>query len=220
MQAISKLIKKFGYMPFILASFYLSGNQLACGLPNAIVPGGKKDTSSKVTADKENTKTANDAAGKENKEQEAQIANALSVTTDQLVAKPQDYLNKDIKFTAKFASFSSLALDYKPALRSSRNYLSFLVFRPDTHIPFSEIKLAMPIPKEKDPETHLLGTLKEGDTIEVYGKVFACPLDEPWLDVIKIKIIASSPDKAKVAEDKDATGDKDSDEDSPAENKP
>lgn len=136
-------------MPFILASFYLSGNQLACGLPNAIVPGGKKDTSSKVTADKENTKTANDAAGKENKEQEAQIANALSVTTDQLVAKPQDYLNKDIKFTAKFASFSSLALDYKPALRSSRNYLSFLVFRPDTHIPFSEIKLAMPIPKEK-----------------------------------------------------------------------
>jgi len=215
MQEISKLMKKFGYISFLLANLYFLGNQFASGLPNPIIPGGKKNTPAKISSEKESPKTANDTASKENKELEAQIVNAVSITTDQLVAKPQDYLNKDIKFTAKFASFSSLALDYKPAFRSARNYLSFLVFRPDTHIPFSEIKLAMPIPKEKDPETHMLQTLKEGDTLEIYGRVFACPLDEPWVDVLKIKKIASSPDKAKVAEDKDAPGD----EDSPTENK-
>jgi hypothetical protein len=210
MQNIFRLMKKFGYISFVLASFTLPANQLAFGLPAAGVPGGSKEAPSKATAAKEAAKST---------DTDALPANALSVTTDQLVAKPQEYLNKDIKFTAKFASFSSLALDYKPAMRSSRNYISFLVFRPDTHIPFSELKLAMFIPKEKDPETHMLQTLKEGDLLEVYGRVFACPLDEPWLDVLKIKKLGGSPDKTKVAEDKDSTGDKDTDEDSSSENK-
>jgi len=206
---------KFGLISLVLANFCLTANQLAEALPNAIVPGSGKPAD-KSASDKDKTTPAE--AAKE-KATEAEILNAVSVTTEQLVTKPQEYLNKDIKFTAKFACFNSLALNYKPAFRSDRNYLSFLVFKGDTRTPYSELKLAMPIPKEKDPETHMLQTLKEGDLLEVYGKVFACPLDEPWLDVIKIKKLASSADKNKVAGDKDAASDKDSEEDSSNENK-
>jgi hypothetical protein len=214
MQTILTYIK-LGLISFLLAYLCLAVNQFACALPNAIVPGSGK-AAAKSSAQKETTASTETTAAKVS---ETTVANALSVTPEQLVTKPQEYLNKDIKFTAKFACFNSLALDYKPAFRSSRNYLSFLVFRADTHIPLSELKLAMPIPKEKDPETHMLQTLKEGDLLEVYGKVFACPLDEPWLDVIKIKKLASSPDKHKIADDKDAAADKDSEEDSSTENK-
>ena len=115
------------------------------------------------------------------------IENVVDVTTTQLVDKPQDFLNKNVKFTAKFFAYNSLALDYKPALRSSRTHLSFLILRPEAHVPFAELKLAMALPKEKDPETLMLASLKEGDQIEVIGKVFATPLDEPWLDVLRLK---------------------------------
>jgi hypothetical protein len=123
------------------------------------------------------------------------IENVIDVTTDQLVDKPQDFLNKNVKFTAKFFAYNSLALDYKPAMRSSRTNLSFLVLRPEAHIPFAELKLAMALPKEKDPETLLLASLKEGDQIEVIGKVFATPLDEPWVDVLRMKKLSSADDK-------------------------
>ncbi len=123
------------------------------------------------------------------------IENVIDVTTNQLVDKPQDFLNKNVKFTAKFFAYNSLALDYKPAMRSSRTNLSFLVLRPEAHIPFAELKLAMPLPKEKDPETLLLASLKEGDQIEVIGKVFATPLDEPWVDVLRMKKLSSADDK-------------------------
>jgi hypothetical protein len=147
---------------------------------------------------------------------ETPIENVTSVTADQLVDKPQDYLNKNVKFTAPFFAFSNLALDYKPAFRSSRTYLSFLLLRSNGHTPFSEIKLAMLIPKEKDPQTKLLGTLKEGDTVEITGHVFACSLDEPWLDVLRLKKIASAK-KAESSEDKAADEKDSSAEDSPSE---
>ena len=51
---------------------------------------------------------------------EAPLENLISVTTEQLVSKPQEYLNKNVKFTAPFFAFSNLALDYKPAFRSWR----------------------------------------------------------------------------------------------------
>jgi lysyl-tRNA synthetase class II len=139
---------------------------------------------------------------------ETPIENVMAVTTDQLVGKPEEYLNKNVKFTAPFFAFSNLALDYKPAFRSSRTYLSFLVLRTNSHTPFSEIKLAMLIPKEKDPQTKMLQTLKEGDIVEITGHVFASSLDEPWLDVLKLKKIASAK-KNDNAEDK-ASDDKES----------
>jgi hypothetical protein len=127
------------------------------------------------------------------------IPDVQSVTTDQLVDKPHEYLNKNIRFTALFASFSNLALDYKPALRAAKNNVSFLVYRANSKIPYSEIKLAMPMPKETDPENHLLLSLKDGDELEVTGKVFATALDEPWVDVLRLKRLHA------VAEDKKTT---------------
>jgi hypothetical protein len=68
-------------------------------------------------------------------------------------------------------------------------------------IPLSELKLAMLIPKEKDSETAMLAGLKEGDKIEVIGKVFSDALDDPWVEVFKLKKLGGDKDKSK---DKDA----------------
>ncbi len=130
---------------------------------------------------------------------EAVIPDVQGVSTDQLVDKPHEYLNKNIRFTANFASFTNLALDYKPAMRSAKTNVSFLVYRANSKIPYSEIKLAMPMPKEKDPENQLLLSLKDGDELEVTGKVFATALDEPWVDVLRLKRLHA------VADDKKTT---------------
>ena len=131
------------------------------------------------------------------KQPEPPIENVVNVTTNELVDKPHEYLGKNIKFNAKFFAFSSLALDYKPAMRSSKNYLSFLILRPEAHVPFSELKLAMAIPKEKDPESQVLTSLKDGDEVEVVGKVFAVPMEEPWVDVLRLKKLSSAEDDKK-----------------------
>jgi hypothetical protein len=144
------------------------------------------------------------------------VENVQSVTTDQLVDKPHDFLNKNIKFDANFHAFSSIALDYKPAMRASKDHLSFLVLRPNSKIPFSELKLAMVMPKEKDPDNTMLAALKEGDELEITGHVFATALDEPWVDVLKVKKIASAPEKKEDDQDKKAekaTGEKNPEKD-------
>jgi lysyl-tRNA synthetase class II len=89
-------------------------------------------------------------------------------------------------------------------MRPSKTHLSFLILRPNSKVPFSEIKLAMPIPKEKDPKNKLLQDLKDGDTIEVAGTVFATALDEPWIDVKQLVKIASAPDPKKDKEKESA----------------
>jgi hypothetical protein len=119
----------------------------------------------------------------------------VEATPEELVDKPQEYVNKNVRLTAKFFAFSSLALDYKPALRPSKSYLSFLILRSHSHIPLSELKLALPIPKEKDPENQLIAVLKDGDTVELSGHVFSAALGEPWVDVQHIKKIASADEK-------------------------
>jgi lysyl-tRNA synthetase class II len=151
----------------------------------------------------------------EAKTPEPVIENVQNVTPDNLADKPHEYLNKNVKFTANFFCFASLALDYKPALRSSKNYLSFLVLRPNSHIPYSEIKLAMAIPKEKDPENQLLAQLKDGDQVEVTGKVFATALDEPWVDVLKLKKLASAPEDKKEEKKAEVPVDHDMSKDQP-----
>ncbi|HEY9870340.1 MAG TPA: hypothetical protein V6D08_14340 [Candidatus Obscuribacterales bacterium] len=125
------------------------------------------------------------------------LENVVTVTPEDLVNKPQDYLGKNVKFNANFFAFSNLALDYRPAFRSSKTHLSFLVLRPKSHIPLSELKLAMMIPKEKDPESTLLATLKDGDQLELVGKVFSSALDDPWVEVFKLKKLGGSPDEKK-----------------------
>ena len=60
-----------------------------------------------------------------------------------IVNSPKNYLNKTVIFNAKFDKFSTLGLDYKPAFKSSEEYISFLIKREDTSfdIPLSEMKL-------------------------------------------------------------------------------
>ncbi|HEY9775531.1 MAG TPA: hypothetical protein V6C81_17325 [Planktothrix sp.] len=156
------------------------------------------------SADKKADKKGDSKSDKksEAKTPEPVIENVIDVTTDELVDKPHEYLNKNVRFKALFHAFSSLALDYKPAMRSSKNYLSFLVFRPNgSKVPYSELKLAMATPKEKDPENQLLISLKENDELEITGHVFGTALDEPWVDVLKLKRLSQAPEKEKTAEE-------------------
>ena len=72
------------------------------------------------------------------------VQNYITVNPLDVVARPNFYLNKNIKIKAKFDKFSTLGLDYKPAMRSSENYISFLIQRPDVtdhNIPLSELKI-------------------------------------------------------------------------------
>ncbi|CAN5256324.1 hypothetical protein BH11CYA1_BH11CYA1_01540 [soil metagenome] len=128
---------------------------------------------------------------------EVVIENVITVPAETLTEHAGEYLNKNVRFVANFQAYSSLALDYKPAMRPAKTYLSFLVFRNNSKVPLSELKLAMPIPKEDDksPQAKLLSELKEGDQLEVTGKVFATPLDEPWVDVLRLKRLKAAVDE-------------------------
>ena len=100
-----------------------------------------------------------------------------------VVKNPNAYINKRINVSAKFNKFSTLGLDYKPAMRSSENYISFLIFRPDTDkkIPLPEMKLFI---KRNLAEKYI--ELKEGDSIQFSGVVFSNALGDTWVDVDKL----------------------------------
>ena len=97
-----------------------------------------------------------------------------------IVRKPAAFLNKKVYMTARFDKFATLGLDYKPAMRSSETYISFLIFRPDTdkNIPLPEMKLFIP---RKSAEK--LIDLKENDTVKISGTVFSNALGDVWIDV-------------------------------------
>ena len=108
-----------------------------------------------------------------------------------VVARPNFYLNKNIKIKAKFDKFSTLGLDYKPAMRSSEKYISFLIQRPDVcdhNIPLSELKIFI---DRTVAEKHI--DLNSGDEIEFTGKVFSTALGDPWMDVYQFTVITSKP---------------------------
>lgn len=106
------------------------------------------------------------------------LVNPLNV-----VKSPNNYMNRRINISAKFNKFSTLGLDYKPAMRSSENYISFLIFRPDTDkkIPLPEMKLFI---KRNLAEKYI--ELKEGDSIQFSGVVFSNALGDTWVDVDKL----------------------------------
>ena len=131
-----------------------------------------------------------------------------------LLEKPQDYLGKKIKFRGKFSSFTTLALDYKPAMRASKDYISICIFRTDSKIPLSELKLAYPVKEAK--ENQIIRELEEGDLLEIYGQVFSTALDEPWVDILQIKMIESAPKKS---EDKEIKGAEKSQDNKPSDEK-
>ncbi|MBQ9688469.1 hypothetical protein IJV79_02400, partial [bacterium] len=97
------------------------------------------------------------------------------------------YLNKKIKVVAKFDKFSALGLDYKPAYRSSEEYITFLIKRDDVVnyvVPLSEMKNFLP---RKLAEKYI--DLKPGDDIEYVGTVFSDALSDTWVDVESFKVV-------------------------------
>lgn len=159
----------------------------------------KKGEKSEKESDKDKA-ADKDKAGdkKEPPKPEVVIENVVPVKLDELVDKPHDFLGKNVKFNAAFVAFTNLALDYKPAYRSAKTHISFLISKGKKQVPLSELKLAMMIPKEKDPDTTLLGNLKEGDPIEIIGKVFSAALDDPWVEVLKLKKVGGDDKKPDV----------------------
>lgn len=105
-----------------------------------------------------------------------------------LVAHPNAFVNKRVKIRAKFDKFSSLGLDYKPAMRSSQKYITFLICRDNTTnvIPLSELKNFL---KREVAEKNI--DLETGDIVEYSGLVFSNALGDVWLEVEDFKVIQS-----------------------------
>jgi len=114
------------------------------------------------------------------------IQEFIQVKPLDLVNNPENYLNKNIKMYAQFNKFSTLGLDYDKAMRSSKDYISILIKRPDVAeqytIPLSELKLFV-----KRGEAEKLLDMKNGDKIEITGKVFSTALNDPWVDAYTFK---------------------------------
>ncbi|GEM_PF-3072571 len=144
---------------------------------------------------------------KEDKKEEKKIkineSEFKPVLLGALLENPQDFIGKKIKFRGKFSSFTTLALDYEPALRKSKDYISLCIFRPDSKIPLSELKLAYPVKEAK--ENPVIRELDEGDLVEIYAEVFSSALDEPWADILSIKMLEHKKQTEK-AEEKAASG--------------
>lgn len=120
-----------------------------------------------------------------------QTQNCTLVNPLDLVARPNFYLNKNIKIKAKFDKFSTLGLDYKPAMKSSEKYISFLIQRPDVtnhNIPLSELKLFL---DRTEAEKYI--ELNSGDIVEFSGKVFSTALGDPWMEVTSFNVISTKP---------------------------
>ncbi len=121
-----------------------------------------------------------------NKQQPVNVqAKGIYVKPLTLINSPKTYLNKTVILEGKFDKFSTLGLDYKPAFKSSDDYISFLIKRDDTsfNIPLSELKLFL---KRSDAEKYI--DLKSGDCIEAVGTVFSDALGDTWVDVSTLKI--------------------------------
>ena len=119
---------------------------------------------------------------------------AIEVKPLSVVSSPKAYLNKTIKMNAKFDKFSTLGLDYKPAFKSSDDYISFLIKRDDTSydIPLSEMKLFL---KREDAEKFI--DLKTNDEISITGVMFSDALGDAWVDVKNLTVIKKAPEENK-----------------------
>ncbi len=131
------------------------------------------------------------AAGANEVEAQTEAKTYITVSPIDVIARPNFYLNKNIKIKAKFDKFSTLGLDYKPALRSSENYISFLIQRPDVtdhNIPLSELKIFL---NRTEAEKYI--DLNSGDDVEFTGKVFSNALGDAWMDVDKFTVLNVKP---------------------------
>lgn len=117
-----------------------------------------------------------------------QIATSMTVNSLDVVANPAKYLNKNITIRGKFDKFSTLGLDYTPAMRSSEEYITFLIQRDDIkdhNIPLSEMKIFI---KRNEAEKHI--DINAGDEIEFSGTVFSNALGDAWVDAERFTVIS------------------------------
>ncbi len=133
-------------------------------------------------------------ADTQTKPAQVQQAHGIYVKPLTVVNSPKTYLNKSVIMEAKFDKFSTLGLDYKPAFKSSDEYISFLIKRDDTsfNIPLSEMKLFI---KRTLAEKFI--DLKTNDEIEIKGVVFSDALGDTWVDVNELKITKKAPEVKK-----------------------
>jgi len=126
--------------------------------------------------------------------QQVQTSQGIFVKPLTVVYSPATYINKTVIMDAKFDKFSTLGLDYKPAMRSLETYISFLIKRDDTsfNIPLSEMKLFM---KRSMAEKFI--DLKTNDEIQIKGTVFSDALGDAWVDVSELKITKKAPEEKK-----------------------
>ena len=117
-----------------------------------------------------------------------QVAQAQVLTNSlDVVANPAKYLNKYVTIKGKFDKFSTLGLDYKPAMRSSEDYITFLIQRDDVkdhNIPLSEMKIFL---KRTEAEKYI--ELNAGDEIQFSGRVFSNALGEVWMDAENFTVL-------------------------------
>jgi len=123
------------------------------------------------------------------------IVNYELVNPLDLVAKPKDFLNKNIKIVAQFDKFSVLGLDYPPTNKNSKDYISFMIKRPDVvdkgyTIPLSELKLII-----KRTKAEKLVDLESGDKVAIKGKLFSAALNDPWVEVDEVISLETKPEK-------------------------
>jgi len=116
-----------------------------------------------------------------------------NVSSIEIVNKPTAYINKYVEIKAVFNKFSTIGLDYKPAMRSSKDYISFLIKRdniPEHIVPLSELKIFI-----KRDKAEKLVDLETGDKIEIKGKVFSNALGDAWMDAYEVKNLEQKPPK-------------------------
>lgn len=117
------------------------------------------------------------------------VNNSAQVITTplQIVANPDSFLNKNVKFTAIFDKFSGLGLDYPPAKKPSTEYIGILIKRDDVKdhtVPLSEMKLFM---TRKMAEKFV--DIDPGDKVSIEGNVFLTALGDPWINISSMTIL-------------------------------
>lgn len=119
---------------------------------------------------------------------------AIAASPLEIVANPKQYLNKVVKFRATFDKFSGLGLDYKPAYKSSQDYIGILIKRDDVKdhtVPLAEMKMFL---TRHEAEKYV--DLSSGDIVDIEGKVFSVALGDPWIEIQKFVIINQGAKKA------------------------
>ena len=169
----------------VAVAVFVLGFTFSSTLLSVNAEGGKVQKTTVTTVEKEEKAVLNKKLQKA-PQMQPQQTEVVSVKPLDLIENPDKYLNKKVKISASFDKFSILGLDYKPAMRSSENYITFLVQRPNVSndIPLSELKNFL----SRDMAEKFID-LNNGDVIEYTGTVFSSALGDAWVDVDSLTVI-------------------------------